>query len=447
MQAVIAGRYRIIRPLGSGGMSHVWLAHDEVRHIDVAIKQCTVPPGLRPDQQAVVRTWAVSEAQAAARVRHPHVIRTLDVLPDPNGPWLIMEYVPGRSLQQLIQERGPLPPARVARIGLAVLDALTAVGRAGLLHLDVKPGNVLIADDGRVVLIDFGPAVTEAGVAALTGARVVLGSPKYIAPERLFDRVSTASSDMWSLGATLYHAVEGRPPYARSSTAATLRALADGPPDPSRRAGPLTPVLAGLLRYDPGARLDPAGTAELLRRAVEPPPRSRIRRRVPALAAALTLVATLVIGGSAQGDERPPSAGTPAGYTTWSDPAGFQLAVPAGWSPGRIAGTVTFTDPPGRVTLRIRRWPHPPADMVAALVAEERSTRLPGYRRLRITSLPEPPDALWEYTFTDPEDGPMRGLRRVVSGTRGTYVVEWRAPRPDWGAQLPKLAVVLQTFA
>ncbi|GID63556.1 hypothetical protein Acy02nite_14370 [Actinoplanes cyaneus] len=445
VQTVIAGRYRIIRPLGSGGMSHVWLAHDAVRHLDVAIKQCTVPDGLHPDQQGVVRTWALSEAQAVARIRHPHVIRTFDVLPDPEGPWLIMEYVQGRSLQQVIQEHGPMPPARVARIGLAVLDALTAALRAGLLHLDVKPGNVLIGDDGRIVLIDFGPAVTAAGVAALTDARVVLGSPKYIAPERLFDRVSSADSDMWSLGATLYHAVEGRPPYARNSTPATLRALAAGPPDAPRRAGPLTPVLAGLLRLHPAARISPAETAELLHRVVTPP-RSRIRRRVPALAAAVTLLGALAIGGSAQGGERPPAAAAPAGFVTWTDPTGFRAEVPAGWTSSRMFGAVTFSDPAERVTLRISRWPNPPDDVAAALRAEERSIRLPGYRRLRIEALPEPPDTTWEYTYTDPENGPMRGIRRVLRGSGTTYVVEWRAPRSEWAADLPKLSMVVESL-
>ncbi|GIE85148.1 serine/threonine-protein kinase [Actinoplanes regularis] len=444
LQAVIAGRYRIIRPLGSGGMSHVWLAHDDVRHIDVAIKQCRVPSGLHLDQQEVVRTWAVSEAQAAGRVRHPHVIRTLDVLPDPDGPWLIMEHVPGRSLQQVIQEQGPLPPAQVARIGLAVLDGLTAAGRAGLLHLDVKPGNVLIADDGRIVLIDFGPAVTAAGIAALTTARVVLGSPKYIAPERLFNRSSTARSDLWSLGATLYHAVEGRPPYARGSTAATLRALAAGPPDAPRRAGPLTPVLAGLLRHDPARRIEPSAAAALLEQVAHPP-QSRIRRRMPALAAALTLIATLIVGGSAQGGETPRIA-APPGYTWWHDPTGFQVPVPAGWTSSQELGVVTFSDPRDRVTLRINRWLRPPEDVIAALLTAEHSIHLVGYRRVRIEALPESPDAVWEYTYTDPETGPMRGTRRVIGGDDGTYVVEWRTPRQEWAAELRNLTVILENF-
>ncbi|WIM98338.1 serine/threonine-protein kinase [Actinoplanes oblitus] len=439
MEAVIiAERYRIIRPLGSGGMSHVWLARDEVRHVDVAIKQCTVPPGLRPEQREVIRTWALSEAQAAARVRHPHVIRTLDVLPDPDGPWLVMEYVPGRSLQQLIQDKGALPPARVAEIGLAVLEALGAAGRAGLLHLDVKPGNVLIGDDGRIVLIDFGPAVTTAGVAALTRARVVLGSPKYIAPERLFDRASTARSDLWSLGATLYHAVEGQPPYARGSTAATLRALAAGPPDAPRRAGPLTPVLAGLMRHDPAARLDPAATEELLRRVARPA-RSTIRRRMPALAAALTLIAALTVGGSAQGVENPP-APLPPGFMWWQDPAGLRLAVPTGWTAHSTVGTLTFTDPADRLTLRVGSWPHPPRDVLADLLDQERAVKLPSYRRVQIAAVPAP---VWEFTYTDPKAGPTHVLRQLVDGK---YLVEWRTPRADWVTSLPKLTEIRDSF-
>ncbi|GAA4600409.1 hypothetical protein BJY16_003507 [Actinoplanes octamycinicus] len=439
MEAVIiAERYRIIRPLGSGGMSHVWLARDEVRHVDVAIKQCTVPQGLHPEQREVVSTWALSEAHAAARVRHPHVIRTLDVLPDPDGPWLVMEYVPGRSLQQVIQAGGALPPARVARIGLAVLDGLGAAGRAGLLHLDVKPGNVLIGDDGRIVLIDFGPAVTEAGIAALTQARVVLGSPKYIAPERLFDRTSTARSDLWSLGATLYHAVEGQPPYARGSTAATLRALAAGPPDPPRRAGPLTPLLAGLMRHDPAARLDPAAAEELLRQAARPP-RSVIRRRVPALAAALTLLAALAVGGSAQGRENPPDP-LPAGFMWWQDPAGLRLAVPTGWTAHSAAGALSFTDPADRITLRITRWPHPRGDVLADLIGQERAVKLPSYRRVRIEAVPAP---VWEFTYTDPKAGPMHVLRQLVDGT---HLVEWRTPRADWAISLPKLTEIRASF-
>ncbi|MFF0374363.1 serine/threonine-protein kinase [Actinoplanes missouriensis] len=254
---VVAGRYRVVRPLANGGMSHVWLATDDRAGVpfQVAIKQCTLPEGLTPAQRDVIREWVFPEARAAARVRHPNLIHTFEVCPDAAGPWIVMEYVPSRSLQEIIESEGPLPPARVAGIGLAVLAALVAANDAGVLHQDVKPGNVLIGDDGRIVLTDFGPAVTTAGIKALTDTGVVLGSPKYIAPERLFEHSSTVASDLWSLGATLYHAVEGRPPYQRSSTTEVLRALADTEPDPPSLAGPLAPILAGLLRRDPSTRL------------------------------------------------------------------------------------------------------------------------------------------------------------------------------------------------
>ena len=250
---LIGGRYRIARPLGSGGLGRVWLAADLRLHLLVAIKKCVMPDGLTRAEQALVRTWMVREARAAARVRHPNVVRILDVLPGDDHPWTVMEYVPSRSLLQVINESGPLPAQEVARIGLALVHALQAAGRAGVRHLDVKPSNVLIADDGRVVLTDFGPAVTDDGIRSLSTAGIVLGSPNYVAPERLVDRVASERADLWSLGATLYHAVEGRPPYRRDTTAAILRAIADGPPDRPHRAGLLTPVLEGLLQRDPAS--------------------------------------------------------------------------------------------------------------------------------------------------------------------------------------------------
>ena len=178
----VAGRYRLLRPLAAGGMGGVWLAHDEADDNLVALKKCALPDGLTRDEQDLFRVWTVREARAFAVVGHPNVVRTLDVLPGDDEPWIVMEYVPSRSLQQVIDESGPLPPARVAGVGLAVLEALLAVRRVGLLHLDVKPGNVLIADDGRAMLTDFGPAVTTAGLRALAAAGIVLGSPKYLAP-------------------------------------------------------------------------------------------------------------------------------------------------------------------------------------------------------------------------------------------------------------------------
>src|SRR6185369_6078537 len=176
-------------------------------------------------------------------------------------------YVPSRSLHQVITEEGTLPPDRAAVIGIDVLAALKAAHLAGVLHRDVKPGNVLLADDGRVVLTDFGLAIFEGGDGAVTRPGLILGSPQYIAPERAREGQSGPESDLWSLGATLYAAVEGRSPYARSTTYGTLTALATEEPDPPARAGVLKPVLVALLRKDPRARASVAETERLLLRA------------------------------------------------------------------------------------------------------------------------------------------------------------------------------------
>ena len=474
---LVAGRYRLLHTLAAGGMGRVWLAADELLDRQVAIKKCVLPAGLSSDQRDLVRGLTLREARAFARVDHPNVIRILDVLPDEDEPWIVMEYVASRSLLQVISESGALPPERAAAIGLAVLDGLSAVDRAGVLHLDVKPANVLIGDEGRIVLADFGPAVTEEAVRALAGAGIVLGSPKYIAPERLAGGASTARADLWSLGATLYHAVEGRPPYVRDTVDDTLRALADGAPEPPRHAGPLAGVLAGLLRHDPAERLTPSEVAERLRRIADgsgsPPPaveprrrfRPRLVSRPAALAAVLAVVAAsggVVAAGRQRGPagdpagDRPAFAASPAprapfvlprDFRWWNDAGDFRVAVPAGWRRRPdAAGALLVRAPAGGPSLRISRWDAPPRDVVAALVAEENKIRFAAYRRLRIEALAEPPNAVWEYTFRDPHDVRMRGLHRVLTADGRAYLVEWRAPSSLWSAELQKLAVVLDSF-
>jgi eukaryotic-like serine/threonine-protein kinase len=468
---LVAGRYRLLRMLAAGGLGRVWLADDETLHRRVAIKRCALPGGLTGAEQDLVRGLTVREARAFARVDHPNVIRILDVLPDEDEPWIVMEYLASRSLLQVIQESGALSPARAAAVGLAVLHGLNAASRAGVLHLDVKPANVLIGDDGRIVLSDFGPAVTDEGVRALAGVGIILGSPKYIAPERLSGGPSTAQADLWSLGATLYHAVEGRPPYVRKTTEATLQALAGSMPDPPRKAGPLAGVLEGLLRRDPADRLSPAEVEERLSRvadqpeppaaAVSPPIRRPMRRRVAAVGAVLAVAAALAaVAAGARHDDPVGAPSTspsfsasraplvlPAGYGWWNDPGGFRVAVPSGWERGRSdAGVLTFTAARGWPSLWISAWPSPSGDVVAALLARERDVRLRSYRRIRIEALPEPPDAVWEYTFQGPRGVPMRGLQRVLAAGGRTYLIEWRAPRTAWAGELQRLAVVLAAF-
>lgn len=266
-RSLIAERYRLIESLGAGGMGRVWLARDEMLRRDVAIKEVVPPEGLTAEEREELRLRTLREARAAARLNDANVVRIYDVVQTEQAPWIVMEYVPSRSLHQVITDDGPLPPERVAQIGLAVLNALKAAHAAGVLHRDVKPGNVLLADTGRVVLTDFGLAVFEGGDGAVTRPGLILGSPQYISPERAREGTSGPESDLWSLGATLYAAVEGRSPYARSTTYATLTALATEDPDPPTRAGVLKPVLNALLRKDPRARAGVAETERLLQRA------------------------------------------------------------------------------------------------------------------------------------------------------------------------------------
>ncbi|TWJ24025.1 serine/threonine protein kinase [Micromonospora endolithica] len=247
-------------------MGRVWKARDEVLHRDVAIKELVPPPSLTDEERREMRERSLREARAIARLNHINVVRIFDVLRTDGDPWIVMEYVASKSLQDTLAEDGPVSPARAVEIGLGVLGALKAAHKAGVMHRDVKPGNVLLGEDGRVVLTDFGLA-TIPGDPNVTRTGMVLGSPAYIAPERARDGTAGPEADLWSLGATLYAAVEGKSPYARPSAIATLAALATEPMPPPKNAGPLKPVLNGLLNKDPNERITAEAAERLLRRA------------------------------------------------------------------------------------------------------------------------------------------------------------------------------------
>ena len=261
----LAGRYRLLQSLGQGGMGRIWLAVDEALHRQVALKEVVPPDGVTAADLEEMLPRTLREARTAARLNHPNVVRVYDVLISDGAPWIVMEYLPSRSLYQVVAADGAMPPTRAAEIGLEVLAALRAAHAVGIVHRDVKPGNVLIADDGRVVLTDFGLARTL-GHPSITRTGVILGSPAFMAPERAAHDTTGSESDLWSLGATLYFAVEGRSPYERGSTMATLAALATEDPPRSRRSGALWPVLEGLLRRDPAARWDAGRAEKALRR-------------------------------------------------------------------------------------------------------------------------------------------------------------------------------------
>ncbi|MEU0964608.1 serine/threonine-protein kinase [Streptomyces sp. NPDC005917] len=259
-ERVIAGRYRLVSPLGEGGMGTVWRARDEVLGREVAVKEVRAPAGLPgPD---VERMYArlEREAWAAARVANRNVVTVYDVAMEGGRPWIVMELVRGVSLADVLDAEGPMSPQRAAGIGAEVLSALRAAHAAGVLHRDVKPANVLLSNDGRVVLTDFGIATVE-GSSALTMTGEVIGSPEFLAPERALGRALGPESDLWSLGVLLYAAVEGTSPFRQDTPLSTLRAVVDEELPPPYRAGPLAPVIEGLLRKDPADRL-PAEQAE-----------------------------------------------------------------------------------------------------------------------------------------------------------------------------------------
>ncbi|MFI9240488.1 serine/threonine-protein kinase [Streptomyces sp. NPDC053079] len=262
---LLAGRYRLMEQLGHGGMGVVWLAMDEVLDREVAAKEVRAPEHMNDEDVRVLYARLKQEARAAARVAHPHVITVHDVVEQEGRPWIVMELVRGQSLDKVLRQEGVLQPKEAARIGAQVLQALRAAHAVGVLHRDVKPANVLLEAGGRVVLTDFGIAVIE-GAGTLTRTGDLVGSAEYLAPERATGRRPGIPSDLWSLGTLLYVAVEGVSPFRRGDALSTLRAVVDDEPAAPRRAGPLTPVLEGLLRKDPEARMGSAEAEQLLDR-------------------------------------------------------------------------------------------------------------------------------------------------------------------------------------
>ncbi|MGV9537117.1 serine/threonine-protein kinase [Streptosporangium sandarakinum] len=237
----LAGRYRLLAPLGAGGMGVVWRARDELLHQSVAVKEVSLPAHLseRDREERLRRT--LREARTAAALRdHPGIVTVYDVVEEDGRPWIIMALVEGSSLAGAIRARRRLPEAEVAAIGRQVIAALVAAEAAGIVHRDVKPANILLGS-GQAVLTDFGISAADDDHTDLTGTGRLLGTIPYLAPERFAGRPASAATDLWAVGVTLYEAVEGRKPFARGSTAATIAAIINGLPDPAEHAGRLRP--------------------------------------------------------------------------------------------------------------------------------------------------------------------------------------------------------------
>ncbi|MEX1657669.1 serine/threonine-protein kinase [Streptomyces pseudovenezuelae] len=287
-ERLLAGRYRLGGVLGRGGMGTVWRAEDETLGRTVAVKELRFPSSIDEDEKRRLITRTLREAKAIARIRNTSAVTVYDVVDEDDRPWIVMELVEGKSLAEVIREDGLLEPKRAAEVGLAILDVLRSAHREGILHRDVKPSNVLISEDGRVVLTDFGIAQVE-GDPSITSTGMLVGAPSYISPERARGHKPGPAADMWSLGGLLYAAVEGAPPYDKGSAIATLTAVMTEPLEEPKNAGPLRDVIYGLLTKDPAQRLDDSRARAMLTAVIhapepkpaEPEPEADATRVVP----------------------------------------------------------------------------------------------------------------------------------------------------------------------
>ncbi|MFF4698829.1 serine/threonine-protein kinase [Streptomyces chattanoogensis] len=484
---LIAGRYRLVERVGRGGMGTVWRAEDELLGRHVAVKKLHVPPHLQDDEIRTLYERTRREARSAARIAHPHVIVVHDVVDDEGLPCIVMEYIPSVTLSDVLKRKGPLPPGEAARIGRSMAAALRAAHDAGVLHRDVKPANVLLGHDGRIVLTDFGIAV-ESGTPSLTRTGELVGSIQYLAPERLRTGIAEPgpACDLWSLGATLYQAVEGRHPFHRDTAIETAYAIAADTHEPPRNAGDLAPVIEGLLVKEPGRRMDAHEAERLLgqvavtgtasvdlptrpERAAVPaaPARAGGRgRRVvlwcaAAVAAAVTATGGVLLwpeDGAAPKGARPtaakpsvhsssptpsPPPPLPAGYHLKKAGQGFSVPIPDGWKPKDMpSGEIAYLDPTGRVGVRVNVVEFAGSDPVQHWRdTEEAQTRRDNrnYERVRMapTTFRGRPAGYWEFTF----DGRLREYRAVelaFSGADGTqYVVYLAAPNEQWHEYRP----------
>lgn len=443
---LLAGRYRLGETIGRGGMGKVWRAHDELLHRVVAVKELTAGLYVSEADRIVLHARTQKEARAAARISHPGVVTVHDVLEHDARPWIVMQYVDGPSLADAAKEPGRIDEREAARIGLHVLGALGAAHAAGVLHRDIKPANVLLGRDGRAMITDFGIAAIE-GDSTITRTGEIVGSIDYLAPERVRGHDPGPASDLWSLGATLYTALEGGSPFRRSSPLATMQAVVDDEPPAPRRAGRLAPVIMALLHKDPAARPSAAEAERMLTEAMdgrEPAlparvPSQQVTQRLPQGGApasgagsgtlasaspgvaparprrgprlrtlAVVVVLAAVIGGGAglavmtyadrgggttpaDTDSRPTgharASDVPDGWERVQDPDGFSLWVPEGWKRQADGDQIDYTPDNGRHRIRISVDPSPDFEnpyMHMLDMQKRLEKRLPDYRRVKL---------------------------------------------------------------
>ena len=275
-QRLVAGRYRLNAMIGRGSSGSTWAATDELLGRRVALKKIDILRGMPPAEAKVLQERTLREARAVAALSNPHVVTVFDVLPATDtGPVIVMELLQGRSLARIIRERGRLPPGQAGTIGVAVASALLDAHANGIVHRDVKPSNILITGDGLTKLTDFGIA-RNAAEHTITGKGLIVGSPAYLAPEIANGLPAAPACDAWSLGATLFAAVEGHPPFEKGTAIDTVVSVVNDPVPPHQHAGPLAPAISGLLVKSPELRLRLDRAAPVLRRAADDPSGMRV---------------------------------------------------------------------------------------------------------------------------------------------------------------------------
>ncbi len=334
----VASRYAVRVPaIGHGGMGVVWRAEDTLLGREVAIKEVRLPPSLAEDERARIRARVMREARAAARLNHPGAVTLHDIVEEDGRPFIVMELVRAPTLTELVAGDGPLPPARAAAIGLRLLDTLEAAHRAGIVHRDVKPGNVMVCGDGTTKLADFGIASLR-GDPAVTASGLLVGSPAYMAPEQAEQGPVGPPTDLWALGATLYFAVEGEPPFEKGGPVPTLASVVHDPPRPMRRAGALEPALTALLRKSPGDRPHGADLRRLLRDAAAGP---AARAAGPAVVSADTDTGTDTAAADVAVAD-PPATGVTAEFAPLPAPPEGAGERPARRGPRRLAALLSL---------------------------------------------------------------------------------------------------------
>ncbi|MFI1166274.1 serine/threonine-protein kinase [Streptomyces sp. NPDC020801] len=452
-EKAIAGRYRLVEPLGAGGMGSVWRAVDDLLGRHVAVKKLHIPPQLSDRAIEELHERARHEAHSVARVVNPHVVAVYDVVDDEGLPCIIMEYVASVTLADVLKQRGRLPVGEATRIVRSIVAALGAAHAVGVVHRDVKPANVLLGFDGRVVLTDFGIA-TASGTESPAVADELLGTINYLAPERVKggNGVSVPASDLWSLGVVLYQMVEGRQPFSSTAPMELLDIIATDSYEPPRNAGVMAPVIEDLLVKEPGLRIgveeirrrldaiaDSVHPAPVVRAAWKDPPavvplqvtaagtrrRRTAGRRTKLLILAVAMAARVAFSPASEdtnyvdgahsavgaapsaGISQPPpsSASLSKSHHAVKESGGLSLPVSDGWT--RMAlpgGGISYSDPTGLVHLWIRVTPFAGADpMQPWRDREEAQTRRHNlrYRRVRMNDavFRGQPAGYWEFTF------------------------------------------------